>query len=137
MSQTGLRDLASMLAQLEPMLDPECYVFTSHAEACYGDHSELHPVASLMEPEGLTLVITRACAQRHGFDVTQPFQRIVLKVHSDLMAVGLTAAVARALAAAEIPANIMAGAFHDQVFVPADQGDRGVRVLQALADSAD
>ncbi len=136
MSQTGLRDLNTMLAQLEPRLDPEYYVFTSHAEAGYGDRSELTPVASLNEPEGLTLIVPRALAQAHGLDGARPFQRITLKVHSDLMAIGLTAAVAQALAAAEIPANMMAGTFHDQVFVPADEGERALQILQALADSA-
>ena len=44
-------------------------------------------------------------------------------MHSALEAVGLTAAVATALAAAGIPANVLAGYSHDHLLVPEDRAD--------------
>ena len=58
------------------------------------------------------------------------FRRITLGVTSSLQAVGLTAAVAGALAAAGIAANVVAAFHHDHVFVPAD---RAADVMACLA----
>ena len=58
---------------------------------------------------------------------------ITLEVRSALDAVGLTAAVSRALADAAISANVVAGVHHDHVFVPHDETDAAVGVLSALA----
>ena len=55
---------------------------------------------------------------------------ITLTVHSDLQAVGLTAAVAEVLTKASISCNVVAAAFHDHIFVPAD------RAADALAELA-
>jgi len=53
-------------------------------------------------------------------------------VTSDLHAVGLTAAVATALAAAGISCNVVAGACHDHLFVPVDRAGEALAALQAL-----
>jgi hypothetical protein len=53
-------------------------------------------------------------------------------VHSDLQAVGLTAAVAAALTQANISCNVVAAAHHDHIFVPIESGNEAVAVLQAL-----
>ncbi len=59
--------------------------------------------------------------------------RITLRVHSSLDAVGLTAAFATALADAGLSCNVLAGSFHDHLFVRYDDGPRAVTVLQRLA----
>jgi len=46
---------------------------------------------------------------------------ITLMVHSALDSVGLTAAVTRQLADEGISCNVVAGYFHDHLFVPADR----------------
>ena len=57
---------------------------------------------------------------------------ITLRVHSDLAAVGLTAAFARALADAGIACNVVAGVHHDHLFVPADRAGDALAALRAL-----
>jgi hypothetical protein len=57
-------------------------------------------------------------------------------MHSSLEAVGLTAAVATALAARGIAANVIAGARHDHVFVPAARADDALAALRDLAAGA-
>ena len=60
---------------------------------------------------------------------------ITLNVHSALEAVGLTAAVSRALTEAGISCNVVAAYYHDHLFVPAEQGERALKILQDLARS--
>lgn len=61
------------------------------------------------------------------------FARVTLSVHSALAAVGLTAAVADVLAARAIPANVVAGYYHDHIFVPYKQRFDALDALQSLA----
>ena len=52
---------------------------------------------------------------------------------SELSAVGLTAAFARVLGDAGISANVIAGYYHDHIFVSWTQREAAVAALQALA----
>ena len=132
----AIRDLDRLLANLSPRLDADTFVFTSHRGARYGDLASLQPVATVQETEGLTLVLRAADATAAGIASEPEFRRITLCVHSDLEAVGLTAAVSGALAEANIPANLLAGAYHDHLFVPVAQAEAAMAVLNALADRA-
>jgi hypothetical protein len=55
-------------------------------------------------------------------------------VHSDLAAVGLTAAVSAALAAEGIACNVIAGHLHDHLLVPVDRADDAVSILRGLSE---
>jgi len=63
-------------------------------------------------------------------------KRIVLTANSALDGVGLTAAVASALAETDIPCNIVAAFRHDHVFVPSAMAERALAILKALQDRA-
>jgi uncharacterized protein len=58
---------------------------------------------------------------------------ITLRVNSAPEAVGLTAAVAWALADAGLSCNVVAGCHHDHLFVPYDRAAQAVAVLEDLA----
>ncbi len=60
---------------------------------------------------------------------------ITLRVHSALEAVGLTAAFSAALSREGISANVVAGYFHDHLFVPEDRRDDAMRVLSPAVGS--
>ncbi len=66
----------------------------------------------------------------------EPWARISLTLHSDLAAVGLTAAFAAALAAAGISANVVAGFYHDHIFVPWERRGDAMEALHALSRDA-
>lgn len=51
---------------------------------------------------------------------------------SDLAAIGLTAAFARALGDAGISCNVVAAAHHDHMFVPVERADAAIAALRAL-----
>ncbi|HMJ78508.1 MAG TPA: ACT domain-containing protein [Iamia sp.] len=128
----GERDLDVLLAGLAPVLHPEELVWCTVPPDAVPDG----PVfARIEEDEGTTLVVPIEVAERLGLTHEMPSRRIELKVHSDLAAVGLTAAVAGALAAAGISANVVAAFHHDHVLVPSPDADRALQILQALAAS--
>jgi hypothetical protein len=60
------------------------------------------------------------------------FRCISLHAHSSLEAVGLTAIVASALARARISANMMAGHYHDHIFIPSSDGEAALEIINAL-----
>ena len=63
-------------------------------------------------------------------------RRIELTVHSALEGVGLTAAVASALAREGMPCNAVAAFHHDHIFVPSGMAEQALGVLTALQASA-
>jgi len=54
-------------------------------------------------------------------------------VHSSLEAVGMTAALAKALTEAGISANVVAAYHHDHIFVPWARRHDALAALEALA----
>jgi hypothetical protein len=122
----GETGLAALLRGLDPELRSGRYVFTTVARVPPG----LDPVVLVREDEGVTLVVEQTDADRLGLAYDYVAAMLTLRVHSALDAVGLTAAVAARLAGAGMSCNVVAGYFHDHLFVPADRGAEAVRLLQ-------
>lgn len=130
---TGESDLARLLASMSPRLDEAAWVFaTVHEEDAV--LLAQHAIASFREKEGLTLVLPQFAAADVEL-VSAPMARVTLEVHSSLEAVGLTAAVAGALAKEGISANVVAAYYHDHIFVPKASAARALVVLRALSTS--
>jgi hypothetical protein len=127
----GEIDLKKLLENLSPALDSREYVFCTFKDRIYGDYAELKPIASFLEPEGLTLVIPKHRADKRGISYDGAFSCISLNVHSSLEAVGLTASVSRLLAEHDISANMIAGYFHDHIFVNSNNAQRALVLLQS------
>jgi uncharacterized protein len=121
-----VRDTDGMIAGMSPRLVPGVFVFRTVAAA---DVARLLPQARAMfrEDEGISLVLPGEAGDPLAM------RQITLDVQSALDGVGLTAAVAAALAAEGIPCNMIAAHHHDHVFVPAGEAERAVEVLLALA----
>ena len=130
----GEKDLEKLLASMEPVVFPDEYVFCTVAGGAYGDYSEYCPVASFVESEGFTLVLTRKNAERADLQYSSVFKRITLNVHSSLDAVGLTATISGKLAENGISANVIAGYFHDHIFVQAEKIDIAFKCLKELCN---
>jgi len=123
-------DLAELLRTLQPVLNDGTFVFASLPDDA--DSSALEPLATFRETEGLTVVVAEARARLAGLRVLFRAAWITLTVHSDLQAVGLTAAVADALTRANISCNMIAAAHHDHLFVPVESASAAIEVLTAL-----
>jgi hypothetical protein len=128
--------LPELLADMQPELAENRYLFLALPAGSDPQALTAEAFAVVREQEATTLVLRERLARRAGVQGAGPFARITLKVHSSLAAVGLTAAVAQALAAKGIPANVVAGFFHDHVFVPPDRGEEALRILVRLQRDA-
>ena len=124
----AIRDLDELLANLSARRRPGRWCLVSDAALPTG----VEVAATVVEDEGVTAVIPVADAERLGLDVDFVAAWLTLEVHSALDAVGLTAAVAGALADEQIPANVLAGFHHDHVLVPEDDADRAIAAIEAL-----
>ena len=131
---TPVSNLTTLLRSMEPVLHDGVYAY------CTVSHeAQIAAVASVVtvrEPEGLTLVVSEEQAVAAGLPVLFRAAWITLTVHSDLDAVGLTAAFSSALGQAGISCNVVAGAFHDHLFVPVAQARKTLEVLRALQQDA-
>lgn len=130
---TGEKDLIKLLKSMCPELMDGEYVFCTFQGAQYGDYSDLEPVAAISESEGLTLIVPRFKADERGVGYKSVFKGITLRIHSSLDAVGLTAAFSNTLAEHGISANVIAGYYHDHIFVQRDFAERAIDALNELA----
>jgi uncharacterized protein len=122
MPGTPVSDLAGMLAGMAPMLDDRRWAFVLVEGAPLGD-----AFAIIREDEGTTAIVPHPAGD---------FARITLMVHSALDGVGLTAAVAGALAELGIACNVVAGFHHDHLFVPWARAGEALAALTALSKRA-
>ncbi len=131
---TGETDLATMLASLRiERREPPVTVVHLSNPVELGDGV----LALIAEDEGTTAVVSIAEAERRGWPVEFRAAWLTVSVHSSLDAVGLTAALASALAEHGIACNVLAGYFHDHLLVPLDRADEAVECLEALATHDD
>ena len=117
-------ELGGMLAGMAPVLDARGWDFVLVEGAA---PAQARAFALIHEDEGTTAIVPREGGA---------FARITLMVHSALGGVGLTAAVAGALAQAGIACNVVAGFHHDHLFVPWQRGEEALTILQRRAAAA-
>jgi uncharacterized protein len=114
---------------LDPELRPGRFVFASVPTIPNG----IAPLATVVEPEGVSVVLSADQAERLGLRYEFVAGMITLRVDSALDAAGLTAAVATALAEAGLACNVVAGHHHDHLFVPHERAEEAMSILRALA----
>ncbi|NMY68508.1 ACT domain-containing protein [Pseudomonas sp. WS 5414] len=127
----GETSLATLLRSMSPQLNDGEYVFCSLTDPSLLQDCEV--LGSFREREGLTVILPRQQAERLGLAFDYVAAWITLNVHSALEAVGLTAAFAGALGQAGISCNVIAGYYHDHLFVGQADAQRAMQVLQKLA----
>lgn len=131
---TGETSLSALLRSMNPELNDGEYVFCTVADSKRVEGIEV--VGSFREREGMTVILERNQAQQLGLDCDYVMAWITLTVHSSLAAVGLTAAFASAMGQAGISCNVVAGFYHDHLFVGKDDALKAMTILRALATSA-
>ena len=128
---SGVSDLHELLGTLNPEARDGEFIVATIPD---GELGRLAPEAVIRESEGATVVLRREDADAAGIPYDFVAAWITLTVHSDLAAVGLTAAFSTALADADISCNVLAGFHHDHLLVPADRRHDALEVLAALAE---
>ncbi|GAB3818870.1 ACT domain-containing protein [Pontibacter rugosus] len=124
-------DLAFLIRSMKPELNAGEYAFCTVAEMNAVPLQEV--VCFFREKEGYTLILEKARAESYHLAFNFVAAWITLTVHSALDAVGLTAAFSNALAAQDISCNVVAAYFHDHIFVPIQDAERAMMVLEDLA----
>jgi len=122
---SGETDLKTLLRTMQPEARAGAYEFVSATAPTPEEIASA--IAVVHEDEGVTLV--RPTAE----SAVDAMACITLTVHSSLQAVGLTAAVATALAERGIACNVVAGFHHDHLFVPWARRTDAIAALTELA----
>lgn len=128
---SGQTSLPLLLRSMSPQLNEGDYAFCTLAEDTPLQGCSV--IASIREQEGLSVVLARQDADALGLSYDYVAAWITLSVHSALASVGLTAAFAGALGRAEISCNVIAGFYHDHLFVARADAARAMAVLKQLA----
>ncbi len=131
-NQTGIVELRALLSSMSPELIDGEFVFCT-TDAIYDNYTHLKPIATFVESEGLTLILSKDVADQGRLAYETVFKQITLTVHSSLDAVGLTAAVAAKLTSYGISTNVVASYYHDHIFVPLAKADQALAALKEFA----
>lgn len=122
--------MEKLIENLDPELLPGRFVYIDGNLLEGRNPEDFEVLASVMEPEGPSLVLRQEDADRDGLEYDFVASWIVLRVESALDAVGLTAEVSARLAESGIACNVVAGLRHDHLLVPSEEAERAVRALQ-------
>ena len=130
-----IRDTRSMIQNMSPDLQTESFIYCTTDDPSRILACQDQAIGMFVEPEGRSFILPLPVANDLGFDCSMPMRQIVLKVHSSLEGVGLTAAVATALADKGIACNMVAAFHHDHVFLPEGLARQAMLALRALQDA--
>ncbi|HEX8328589.1 MAG TPA: ACT domain-containing protein [Hymenobacter sp.] len=129
---SGETNLARLLATMQPELQAGEYVFCTAGP----DAAVSGALGWFREAEGVSVILPRTEADAQGFTYSYVAAWLTLTVQSSLEAVGLTAAVATALAREGISCNVVAAYYHDHLFVASADAERALRALHKLSSEA-
>lgn len=129
--KVGETDLEKLIANMRPVLNEGEYVFATIG------NTELIPrertICEIKEKEGITIIISKSDADTLGLTYEYIASWITLNVHSSLEAVGLTAAFSTALSNNGISCNVIAGYYHDHIFVDKKDQEKALIVLRGMS----
>lgn len=130
---SGETNLSVLLKTMNPIVDNKTYIFCS-MKVIASEPLKTQAWAIIQEEEGTTLILSKDIADQYLIAYDSVFKKITLKVHSSLNAVGLTAKISTKLMKLGISANVVAGYYHDHIFVQQDKVDSALVGLKELAN---
>ncbi|NPD47358.1 ACT domain-containing protein [Lentimicrobium sp. S6] len=124
-------DINYVLKNLSPQLKKGVFVF------CSIDHvkniKEENIMASIVETEGRTIVLKKEIADSLKLPYSVTMNWITLNVNSSLELVGLSAIISKKFTDHHISCNLMAGYYHDHIFVPEEDSNMAIKLLHELS----
>ena len=127
----GETNLSKLIKEMKPKLNKGKYVFVSVKSTENIDRNDI--ICEFKEEEGTTIVIKKSKADELNLNYIFIASWITLMIHSSLDAVGLTAVFSSELAKHNISANVIAGYYHDHIFVNQKDASMAIKVLKDLA----
>lgn len=128
---SGEKNIEQLIKNMTPKLNEGEYVFCTVNNISKIETDKI--VCFFKEEEGYAIVVNKLIADSWGLSYQYIAAWITLTVHSSLEAVGLTAAFSTALANNNISCNVIAGFYHDHIFVDVKDAERAIEALQDLA----
>lgn len=128
---SGEKILSKLLKNINPLLHEGQYVFATVTDT--KQINRVDTICEFKEAEGITIVIEKSKADTLNLNYSFVAAWITLQIHSSLEAVGLTALFSSELAKHNISCNVIAGYFHDHIFVNINDAPNAVKVLKNLS----
>jgi hypothetical protein len=127
----GETNLQQLLRTMKPALNEGEFIFYSLPDLSVININDI--IFSFKEKEGFTVILEKSLADKLNIPYSFVAAWITLTVHSSLEAVGLTAAFSKALAEEQISCNIVAGFYHDHIFVAKQDAEKAMQALGKLS----
>jgi len=127
----GETDLSKLIRGISPELHEGEYVFCTVPEVRLPVGIE--PLCLFREQEGTTIILPYQQAEQLKLPYSFVSAWITLKIHSALTAVGFIAAISHELAKAGISCNVISAYYHDHLFVPIEEAQRTLTVLNKIS----
>ncbi|PZX52049.1 ACT domain-containing protein [Algoriphagus chordae] len=128
---SGETEIDKLIKGMRPKLNEGEYVFVTVENIDVIDRKDT--ICEFKESEGTTIIITRKKADELKLSYQYLASWITLMIHSSLEAVGLTALFSTVLAKNNISCNVVAGYYHDHIFVDSKDATKAMEVLTQLA----
>jgi hypothetical protein len=132
MKLTGETDLKKLLKSLKPKQIVGEYVFCVVENLSSVGTNDI--VMLFKEEEGTTVILKKELADQRQLTYSLVLSWITLTVHSSLEAVGLTAAFSKVLAEKNISCNVVAGYYHDHIFIDVKDAEQAMTILGNLSE---
>ncbi|WP_405610573.1 ACT domain-containing protein [Polaribacter sp. Asnod1-A03] len=131
---SGEKDLQALIKNMQPVLNSGDYIFTAVKKLDGILRSDT--LFEFKEEEGITLILEKNKADALKLAYLNTYSWITLKIHSSLDAVGLTAAFSKELTIHNISCNVVAGYYHDHIFVDTKDAEKTIEVLNNLSKNS-